>query len=249
MSKEKLNKLLSIFCKILIIITCLELLGIAYIRKVIEFMENYGFTEECVVFGWFGVMLIQMTVVVLLAVKYDLKLDNPHTKKYNLKYNNFSDFNKYLDKLLNKNKYNFIKSIQYSEKLEIYMYLKKSTLGDRLFLIIKSDEFNKKIFDDIIKKNFYRKNIKKIINIDVDIKELIVVYCLENYNINFEKEFINNVFILNNYYYTIPVAMVFEKNTFYLPKVIDFRGTYIKIRMIKEIKKIFELKKVKKQKK
>lgn len=242
MSKEKRNKLLSIFCKILIIITCLELLGIAYIRKVIEFMENYGFTEECVVFGWFGVMLIQMTVVVLLAVKYDLKLDNPHTKKYTFKYDNFSDFNKYLDKLLNKNKYNFIKNIQYSEELEIYIYLKKGTLSDRLFLMIKSNEFNKKTFDDIVLKNFYRKNLKKIINIEVNIKELIVVYCLEKYNINFEKQFINNVFILNNYYYTIPAAMVFEKNTLYLPKVIDFRGTYIKKQMIKEIKKIFELK-------
>lgn len=242
MSKEKRNYILSIVCKILLILSCLEVFGVAYLEKIAEFFEKFGVTQEFFVCCYFGVAIVQITFVVFLIVKYDLKLDNPHTKKYPLNYNNFPNLNKYIKKELNDNDYKFIKSIQFLEELEIHIYLKKG----RLLLIVESNEFSKKEFANIITQKFYKDNLKKLINVEANINELIIIYSLEKYNLDFEKNFINNVFIFDNYYYTVPVAYVYEKNMLYLPKVIDFQGTYKKMKMIKDITKIFDLKKQKK---
>lgn len=189
---------------------------------------------------------LDFLIVILIASKYNLKLEQPKTKIKQIKYNTFNDYHLNIrEKLLNEN-YEFLKLIEINTNLNIYLYMKNKYNTKRLIVLIKANEYNEKGFDKHILDEVYKKNIDKKIIDGVKFKEIIIVYLLDKFNNEFEENFINNVFIFNNYLYTYPIGIVFDKKNMYIPKLYIAKTKYmykakkIKENMKKDITKILE---------
>ena len=189
---------------------------------------------------------LDFLIVILIASKYNLKLEQPKTKIKQIKYNSFNDYHLNIkEKLLIEN-YEFLKLIEINANLNIYIYMKNNSNTKRLIIFINAKEYNEKSFDKHILDEVYKKNIDKKIMDGETFKEIIIVYFLDKFNNEFEENFINNVFIFNNYLYTYPIGVVFDKKKMYIPKLYIAKTRYmykakkIKENMKKEINKILE---------
>lgn len=253
--KRKNKKILEIICKLLIILIAINAILFCCFDPIFpldNFFAKIGISDIIIANFLIATSVFYIVLLYFIGIlvqKKKLKLTKPKTKMYKLNYSTFDNLYADISQKIKYLEYSFFKKVELNENLKYFIYKKNTKKIKRLLLIITDYKYNENNCSKKIIEKIYDENIKTNFGDNIKYKELIIIHCYDKINESFKEKFINDVIIFNDKFFNVPIAVICENKTLYIPKQEIYTNHVISDEMMEDINFILNIKNLEKRKK